>query len=158
MADMAKPQTNKFGVVNPDKYDNYQGFMSDSEVLKAKGCNIIVKDSSGYFDMAAATTSLCYGVIISHSDETSSSTAGGTAVTYIPAQSFPKMRMKVLTGTVAQSDVGKTCDLVLSSSVMGVNVDASTYDPIMILEVDVTNNEIVGTFNPANLTGYTGTV
>ena len=156
--DRTKPTHLKFGIIDGFPYPNFEGLMAASEVLKAKGANIVVRDSSGHYAMAAATTALCYGIVLDAADETTSSTAGATKKTIVPATSFPRMLMKVLTGTVAQTDVGKTCDLVLSSSRMGVNVDASTYDPILILSVDVTNNEIIGTFNPANLTGYSGTV
>ena len=158
MTQRLKPTHDKFGIIDGFPYPNHKGLMAASEVLKAKGANIVVIDGSGHFAVAAATTALCYGVILDAADETTSSTAGATEKTIIPATSFPRMRMKVLTGTIAQTDVGKTCDLVLSSSRMGVNVDASTYDPILILEVDIVNNEIIGTFNPVNLTGYSGTV
>ena len=132
----------KYGVINPDKYNTFEVKMAASAVIKAKGCNFIVRDTSGYYAMAAAT-GVIDAIIVNAVDMTCSSTAGATKLVAIPAAAAPLCTAQVLTGTIAQTDCGATCDLVVSSDVIGINVDASSVDPIQILEVNVTEGYAV---------------
>lgn len=147
----------KYGPVKTRLYEAVPARIAASQTFKAKGANFVVRNASGHFTSATATDAILYG-IIEAADETSSSTAGATIKNMIPATQFPSIRVPVLTGTATVAMIGKTCDIVVSSSRIGANVEASTYDVLLILEVDTTNNDIIATFNPDKLTGFTGVV
>ncbi len=60
-------------------------------------------------------------------------------------------RVPIITGTYAATMLGETCDLTVSSSVQGVDLTASTYDQVVIVGGDVTNQEYVDVMiNAAN--------
>lgn len=148
----------KFGVIDPAQYSQIPVRLASAEVFKANGCNLVVCDAgTGYFEKAINTDTLLAGVI-EVGDLTVGSSDGDSVRSMIPANQFPVMRIKVLTGTIALTDILKTCDIVLSSNRIGLNVDASTYDTMLILDADVANNEALVTFNPEKLTSYEDTV
>lgn len=148
----------KNGVIDGEHLPNFKALMAASEVIKAKGANFIERDSSGHFTIADASTTLLYGILIDHSDETTLSTAGETVKNAVPASACPKVLMDVITGTATQAMVGKTCDLAVSSNKVGADVTASTTDVLLIIEVNLDTGQIVAIPNPAKLTGYTGVV
>lgn len=151
---MARPDHLSYGVVNPEKYVKLKARMSDSETIKLQGCNFLVLDANGYYDVADASSTLLHGIIVDSYDGTTSSTAGDTVLSYVPATSYPVFEIDVITGTITQAMEGETCDLAVSSGKVGLDVTASTTDVMLILEVDVTNNKAKCTFNPEKLTGY----
>jgi len=68
-------------------------------------------------------------------------------------------RVPIITGTYAVTMIGESCDLTVSSSVQGVDLTSSTYDQVIIVGGDVTNQEYVDVvINPANEMSEDGAV
>jgi len=60
-------------------------------------------------------------------------------------------RLPINGGTYAATMIGETCDVSVSSSVQGVDLTASTYDQVVIVGGDVTNQKYVDVMiNAAN--------
>jgi len=116
-----------------------------SEVFTDTGAKFVIQDGSGYIDAAEATSSELFGWAECGAF-TSQSTDGYDSV---PVNIALDAIYRIPADAAVTADmVGKTCDISKSSNVIKADVDASTYDVIQIVDVDITNQEVLVRLNP----------
>lgn len=108
-----------------------------SEVFKKQGGNFVTIDTNGRAAIATAAATNISGHALISENFTASSTAGGTIV---PVDfSLDSIYEIPISGNWADAMVGKTCDLIITSSIQYANVAASSTDVIEILGKGTTN-------------------
>ncbi len=144
--------------------------MGASEVIAAKSGRFVVDDGSSRMEIAGDTDTLLAGWVElpegAYYDETTglytcSSTEGADIALFYPISSLLSVvfRIPVSSGTYAITMRNNTCDLAVSSSIQGVQLDASAEDTIIIVGGDLTNNAWVDCMvNPDKITSLTGVV
>lgn len=142
--------------------------MGASEVIYAGG--VFVKtDGSGRAEVAGDGSTLLDGFVfpgevgldVGKLYQTCSSTEGGTVVPFLPISAMlgVVVRLPINSGTFVATMRMKTCDLSVSSSKQGVQLDASSEDTVTIIDGDLLNNAWVDVVvNPSKITALTGVV
>ena len=117
-----------------------------SEVFTDTGAKFVTQDGSGNIDASGAADTEIFGWAMCGTF-TSQGTDGLDslpvnialdAIYRIPAD-----------GTVDKSMVGKSCDISVSSNVIKADIDATATDVIQIVDVDITNQEVLVRLNPS---------
>lgn len=128
--------------------------MHASEIIPMGGC-FVKEDGSGYLQVLTASDSLISGWAFMGEVgpdsgklyQTCSSVAGGTKVPYMPAEAMLStiIRLPINAGTLTQTMIGETCDIVVNSTTKACAVDltASTRDCVRIVDGDLINNKWV---------------
>jgi len=123
-----------------------------SEVFTDTGGKWVVPDGSGYFDAAATGATEIFGW------------ARCGAFTSQATDGFDSVPVNVATDAIYRMPaddavtadmVGKVCDLVVTSDVQYADVGTSTHDVLFIVDVDITNQEVLVMMNPKER-GQTG--
>lgn len=109
-----------------------------SEVFKKKGGAFVTIDTSGRAEIAVAGDVDIIGYALFNEDFTASSTEGATVV---PVDlSFDSVyEIPINAGTWADTMRGKLCDLVVTSSIQGVDLGNSGEDCIQLIDKGTTN-------------------
>ena len=129
-----------------------------AEVVRAKSGRFVTLNS-GYLEVADAGDSLLEGWM-----ETASGTSvAGQMGNLIPAKACAVVfRIPIITGTLVEAMLGKTCDLVRATvggvtNVQGADLTASGEDVITIVGGDIDDNNYVDVMiTPSKVTGLTG--
>ena len=132
-----------------------------SEVFKQAGGSFVIEDGSGRVEIAAAGETNVIGAALLNADLTASSTEGGT-VAEVDLSYESVYEVPVNAGTWADTMRLKTCDLVVTSSIQGVDLAASGEDVVQLIDKGRTNAagtvvSVLVRLVPAKLT-YTGVV
>lgn len=98
--------------------------------------DLLGKDGSGYYTLWASGA--VYG-IAEEGLTTAPSADGGKVISAHLGDSDALYDFPILTGTLTQAMEGKTCDATVSSGRFGLDVTASSYDNLVIVVADVTN-------------------
>jgi len=132
--------------------------MGASEVIVAASGRFVNEDGAGYLDIAGDGDAELAGWVEAGA-QTAVATDGSTKVGLIPAANCKCVfRIPVNSGTFAITMRGKTCDLSVSSTIQGAQLDASAEDTLIIIDGDATNNKWVDVMiNPAKI-GQSGVV
>lgn len=112
-----------------------------SEVISAQSGRFVKLDGSGRLEIAVDGST----ELVGHLDceaQTASATEGAT-VAFCNFSLDAVYRIPVNSGTYVATMRGKTCDLSVSSSIQGAQLDASAEDTVVIVDGDVTNNNFV---------------
>jgi len=129
----------KYGPQLPVGNCGMKVLMGASEVIKAQSGRFVKPDgTSRRAEIAGDGDTELMGWVELH-EHTTSATEGGTEAWCINDlnQIF---RLPVDSGTWAVTMVGETCDLAVSSSIQGVQLDASAEDTVWLMSGDVTSN------------------
>jgi len=142
--------------------------MGASEVIAAKSGRFVVDDGYSRMEVAGATAALLTGWVELPEDGfytsagifTCSATEGGSKALFTPIQALigVVIRLPITTGTFEITMRNNTCDLAaVASNIQGVDLTASSYDPLLIVDGDLENSEWVDVIpNVVNITGLTG--
>jgi len=148
----------KYGPIKGNTELYISGYMGASEVIANQSGRFVNQDGSGYLDIADASDEITGWV--EGAAQTCSATDGNTVVSLIPAAACIGIifRIPVNSGTYDITMRGKTCDLDITSNVQGAALGASTYDQVIIVGGDLTNNNWVDVMlNPYDI-GQTGVI
>lgn len=144
----------RYGYVAGDRVFVEAAWAASQSVYAKSGR--FVKMSSGYLAIAGDGDTELVG-FAEHREETSSSTAGNTK-TQLDRSLNSIYKIPINSGTLTRAMFYKTCDISVSSTVQGVQLDASSEDTLMIVGGDVANNKwVLVQLNPIKL-GATGVV
>lgn len=119
--------------------DGVVGVVCTAIVSKAASGHFVDLDASGKAQICTSASTYIFGSLEGVGDETL--VASEKRMCRVTPQG--KYRIPVNSGTYAQTMLGKTCDLSVSSSVQGAALDASARDIIKIVDGDLTNNKWV---------------
>lgn len=117
-------------------HQNIQGVKVDASTAAIAKYDLLGKDGSGYYTLWAS------GAVYAIAEEglsTAPSADGLKTISAHVGDSDALYDFPVLSGTLTQAMEGKTCDAGVSSGRFGLAVDASTYDNLLIVSADVTN-------------------
>ena len=109
-----------------------------SEVIKYASGKFVTNDASGRAEIAADGTATLWGHL--ECEEITTSATEGAEVRNMIVDPSAVFRIPVNSGTYVATMLGETCDLSVSSSIQGVQLDASSEDTVRIVAGDVTNN------------------
>lgn len=148
----------KYGPLNPDMLKSIVMPMTAAEVVKARsGRFVTLNTSTGAVEIADAGDTLLFG--FAEAAETASSASGLKVLVYPAQGSHGVFRLPIITGTLTAAMFGKTCDLVRSSNIQGVDLTASGEDVVTIVGGDVEGNEYADVmFTAAKVTATQGVV
>ena len=121
-----------YGIVNATQDIVHEFPVGASEVFKRNGGGWVKEDSSGRIEMAGATSTNIIGHIEWRSDLTASSTEGADKVA-VNLDVAGIVASMPISGTYAATMRGKTCDIIVTSSVQYANVAASSIDVLEII-------------------------
>ena len=119
--------------------DGVVGVVCTAIVSKAASGHFVYLDASGKAAICTSATTYIFGALEGVGEETL--TAGEKRMCRVTPQG--KYRIPIVTGTYAQTLLGKTCDLIVSSSVQGAHVGQSDRDTIKLVDGDITNQKWV---------------
>ena len=108
-----------------------------SEVFKKKGGAFLKDDSSGRLEIVSSQTNII-GHALFNEDLTASSTEGATKL-QVNTDLDGVYEVPINTGTWADTMRGKDCDLVVTSSIQGVDLGASGEDVVQLIDKGTTN-------------------
>mgnify|MGYP001566532510 CR=1 FL=1 len=109
-----------------------------SEVFKNASGKFVTNDASGRAEVAADGTASLWGHL--ECEEFTASATEGADVRNMIVDSTAVFRIPVNSGTYVTTMLGETCDLSVSSSIQGVQLDASSEDTVRIVGGDDVNN------------------
>ena len=148
-------QSTEYGRRKGHDYNRFTFPVGASEVFKKAGSSFLIEDGSGRVEIAEAGELNLIGAALLNEDLTASATEGATKVevdmSYESVYEIP-----IRTGTWADTMRGKTCDLVVSSSIQGVDLTASGEDVIILIDKGTTNAagtvvSVLGKLNPRTI-------
>lgn len=127
--------------------------LAASCVFKNKGGKFMTKDGSGNYAISVATDTQIAGWAMYSGDFTSSSTATADKVVICDDLDaiFEMPTDAAFTAAELKALIGKTCDLVVNSSVQQADIGASSTDVVKIVGGDVTAQTVFVKLNPAKL-------
>ena len=135
------------------RYGQVKGIKVNIGNIPWTASQVVANQSGKFVYMASAgTCTLCTGdaAIFGWAQERARTPTLNDKVTVNVARDAV-YRVPLITGTYAATMIGETCDLTVSASVQGVDVSASTYDQVVIVGGDVTNQNWVDVMiNAAN--------
>ena len=108
-----------------------------SEVFKDRGSAFVTNDGSGRAEVAADGTAAIWGHL--EVEEITVGATEGAEVRNLIVDPTGVFRSPINSGTYAATMLGGTCDLSVSSSIQGVQLDASSEDTVRIVGGDVVN-------------------
>lgn len=117
---------------------NFSFPVGASEIFKKKGAQFVTDDGSGRVEIAGAASTNIIGWAMLSEDFTASSTEGGTDMA-VNLDLNAIFEIPVDAGTYNANTRGETCDLSLTSNVLGANLAASSVDIIEIVDKGFTN-------------------
>lgn len=109
-----------------------------SEVFKTASGQFVTNDASGRAEVAGDGTASLWGHM--ECEEFTASSTEGADVRNMIVDPSAVFRIPVNSGTYVATMLGETCDLSVSSSIQGAQLDASSEDTVRIVGGDVTNN------------------
>ena len=112
-----------------------------SEVFKKQSGQFVTNDASGRAEVAADGTATLWGHM--ECEEFTASATEGADVRNMIVDPSAIFRIPVNSGTYVVGMLGETCDLSVSSSIQGVQLDASSEDTVRIVAGDAINNNWV---------------
>lgn len=116
--------------------DGVVGVVCTAIVSKAASGHFVALDASGKATICTSATTYIFGALEGVGEETL--TAGEKRMCRVTPQG--KYRIPVISGTMAQTLIGKTCDLIISGSIQGAHLNQSDRDTIKIVDGDIDNN------------------
>lgn len=128
-----------------------------SEVIKAKSGRFVTRNTTtGAVEIADAGETILAGWI----EAPEGTSVSGDYGNLIPANNCGVIfRVPIITGTLTAAMFGKTCDLVRSSNIQGVDLTASGEDVLLIVGGDLEGNHYADVMiYEAKVTGLTGVV
>ena len=127
-----------------------------SEVIKAKSGRFVKSDGSGRAEVAVDGSTELIGFL--DCEEFTASSTEGADKRWCINDLTAVFRLPINSGTYAATMKGKTCDVSVSSTIQGVQLDASSEDTLIIVDGDLINNAWVDVMlNPIKL-GATGVI
>lgn len=116
-----------------------------SQVIANQSGKFVFMSSTGYLTLCTGDA----GIMGWAQEPAGTPTVGDLTTVNISKEAV--YRVPIITGTYAVTMIGESCDLVVSSSVQGVDLTAGTYDNVIIVGGDLTNQNYVDVvINPAN--------
>ena len=109
-----------------------------SEVFKKAGSSFVIDDGSGRVEIAVAGELNIIGAALLNEDLTASATEGATKVR-VDMSYESVYEVPINAGTWADTMRGKDCDLVVTSSIQGVDLGASGEDVVQLIDKGTTN-------------------
>ncbi|SRR3990167_2184162 len=137
-----------------------EGFMvpiGASEVFGNQSGKFVKPDASNRAEVAVDGSTILLGFLDPCEAFTASATEGADKRWCINDVTGV-FRIPVNSGTYAETMKGKTCDLSVSSSVQGAQLDASSEDTIVIVGGDLVNNNFVEVMLNPNKLHATGVI
>lgn len=143
------------------KYGWIRGGRQGFEVLVAAAQTILAASGKFVKRTAAGTATATLAVdgsteIIGHLECEAIATTAGTEKRWCINDPTAVFRIPVNSGTYARTMKGKTCDISVSSSIQGAQLDASAEDTITIVDGDEVNNAWVDVMINTNKLGSVG--
>lgn len=130
-------QSIEYGKRSGPHHSVYPFPIGASEVFKKKGGSFVKDDGSGRMEIATAAATNLAGYALFNEDFTASSTEGATT---LPVDiSYDSVYEIPISGTWADTMRGKTCDIIITSSIQYANVDASATDVLILVDKGTTN-------------------
>lgn len=130
--------------------------MGASEVIKAASGRFVKNDGSGRGEIAGDGDTELLGHI--ESEEVTLGATEGATSKFCVNDPTAVFRIPVNSGTYVATMIGKTCDLSVSSSIQGAQLDASAEDTVVIVGGDADNNNWVDVMLNPNKMFVTGVV
>ena len=109
-----------------------------SEVFKKKGGAFLIEDGSGRLEIAGAAEKNIIGHLADFAEDFTASSTEGATVLKVNTDLQAHYELPI-EGTWAETMRGKTCDLIVTSSIQNLDVDASTDDCVELIEKGTTN-------------------
>jgi len=123
-----------------------------SEVFTDTGAKFVVQDGSGNVDAAATGATELFG----HAQCGAFTSQGTDGLDSLPINIAKDAIYRMpADDTVTKDMVGKVCDLVVTDDVQYADVGTSTHDVLQIVDVDITNQEVLVIMTPKEF-GQTG--
>ena len=144
----------KYGPISPYATEKAVPMpITTGEVFKAKSGRFVTLNA-GYVEVADAGDTLLFG----WAEIGEQTTVAGQYANVILAQGCNEIfRVPVITGTLVLAMIGKTCDLVRSSNIQGVDLTASGEDVVTIVGGDLVDNAYADVvFTAAKVVAGTG--
>lgn len=109
-----------------------------SEVFKKQSGQFVTNDASGRAEVAVDGSATLWGHM--ECEEFTASATEGADIRNMIVDPSAVFRIPVNSGTYVTTMLGETCDLSVSSSIQGAQLDASSEDTVRIVAGDAVNN------------------
>ncbi len=144
----------KYGQIMGPDGSNMYGILAASQVIKAASGKFVYRTGA-----STNTVTLCAdgsATILGHAEVEAIATTLGTEKVKINDSLDAVYRIPINSGTFSHYMIGKKCDISISSSIQGAQLDAATEGLLIVVNGDDVNNEWVDVkLNPA-LVGTVG--
>ena len=128
----------KYGQISGGEGSGMYGILAASQVIKAASGKFVYRTGASTNTVTLAADAI--GEILGHAEVEAIATTLGTEKVKIVDDLTAVFRIPINSGTFYHYMIGKKCDISISTSIQGAQLDAATEGTLIIIDGDAVNN------------------